>query len=71
MVDVDIYVLSHLKEKLAWVVDKKLRVISTSYNLILKSIRVLQEAKRNLRIKPLKILEQYCIRCYVALSNVS
>ena len=29
MVDVDIYVSSHLKEVLAWAVDKGLQVIST------------------------------------------
>ena len=29
MVDVDVRVLSHLKEELAWAVDKRLRVIST------------------------------------------
>ena len=29
VVDVDVCVLSHLKEELAWAVDKQLRVIST------------------------------------------
>ena len=29
VVDVDICVLSHLKEKLAWALNKRLRVIST------------------------------------------
>ena len=29
MVDVDVCVLSHLKEELAWATDKRLRVIST------------------------------------------
>ena len=29
MVDMDIYVSSHLKEELAWATDKRLRVIST------------------------------------------
>ena len=29
VVDVDVCVLSHLKEELAWAVDKRLRVIST------------------------------------------
>ena len=41
VVDIDIHVLSHLKEELAWAVDKRLQVISTSYNVILKSVRVL------------------------------
>ena len=29
MVDVDVLVSSHLKEELAWAVDKRLRIIST------------------------------------------
>ena len=29
MVDVDVHVLSHLKEELAWAADKQLQVIST------------------------------------------
>ena len=29
MVDVDVHVLSHLKEELAWAIDKWLGVIST------------------------------------------
>ena len=29
MVDVDVRVSSHLKEELAWTIDKRLRVIST------------------------------------------
>ena len=28
-VDIDIHVLSHLKEELAWAIDKRLRIIST------------------------------------------
>ena len=61
MVDVDIYVLSYLKEELAWAADKLLWVISTIKNSYrtreLKEIYVLN-------------LRQYCIRCYVALGNV-
>ena len=34
MVDVDVCVLSHLKEELAWAVGEWLRVISTMYNVI-------------------------------------
>ena len=34
MVDVDVRVLSHLKEELAWAVDKQLRAISSYYNVI-------------------------------------
>ena len=29
MVDVDVCVLNHLKEELAWAVDKRLRIIGT------------------------------------------
>ena len=29
MVDLDVYILSHLKEELAWAVDKQLCIIST------------------------------------------
>ena len=29
MVDIDMCILSHLKEELAWAVDKRIRVIST------------------------------------------
>ena len=29
MVDIDVCILSHLKEELAWAVDKRLQVIST------------------------------------------
>ena len=29
MIDVDVHVLSHLREELAWAADKWLRVIST------------------------------------------
>ena len=32
MVDVDVYVSSHLKEELTWAIDKRLRVISTLKN---------------------------------------
>ena len=46
MVDVDVHVSSHLKEELAWAVDKRLRVISTLKNS--KSTKEL----RNKRIKP-------------------
>ena len=41
MVDVDVRVLSNLKEELTWAIDKRLWIIST-----IKSVRVLR-AKRN------------------------
>ena len=36
MVDVDVRISSHLKEKLAWAADKRLRVISTKILFIAK-----------------------------------
>ena len=60
MVDMDIRVSSHLKE-LAWAVDKHLRVINT--------ITLFKNTKE-LKNKAVLNLEQCCIRCYVALSNV-
>ena len=41
VVDVDVRVSSHLKEELAWAVDKRLRVISTIM-LFKKTVRVLR-----------------------------
>ena len=46
VVDVDIYVWSHLKEELAWAIDKRLRVISTI--MLFKNSKNTKE----LRIKP-------------------
>ena len=41
MVDVDVHVLSHLKEELTWAVDKRLRVISTIM-FFKKQVRILR-----------------------------
>ena len=43
MVDIDIYVLSHLKEELAWAIDKRLRVISTM--MLFKNSKSTKELK--------------------------
>ena len=43
MVDVDVYVSSHLKEELTWAIDKRLWVISTLKN---------SKNTKELRIKP-------------------
>ena len=37
MVEVDVHLSSHSKEEQAWAVDKWLRIISTSYNVIKNS----------------------------------
>ena len=41
MVDVDVYISSHVKEELTWAVGKRLRAISTIM-LIYKTVRVLR-----------------------------
>ena len=59
MVDVDVHVLSHLKEELTWSIDKQLRVISTLENS--KSIKDLKETKEYSRFKFKTIL--YALLC--------
>ena len=63
MVDMDVRVLSHLKEELAWATDKQLQVISTL--MLFRALRSYKE--KNEAILNLK---QYCMCCYVVLSNV-
>ena len=69
MVDIDICVCvsSHLKEELAWAVDKRLWVISTI--MLFKNSKSTKGLKE-LKNKAILNLEKCCIRCYVALSNV-
>ena len=43
MVDVDIRISSHLKEELAWAIDKRLQVISTI--MLLKNSKSTKELK--------------------------
>ena len=64
MVDVDVRVSNHLKEDLALAVDKRLRVINTI--MLFKNSKSTKELKN----KAVLNLEQFCIRCNVALSNV-
>ena len=54
----NIHISSHLKEQLAWVVVKWLRVINTLKN------------NKSTKDKAVLNLEQCCICCYVALSKV-
>ena len=68
MVDVDIYISSHLKEEPAWVVDIRLWVINTI--MLFKNGNSTKELKE-LKNKAVLNLKQYYIRCYVALSDVS
>ena len=60
---VNMHISKHGKEELAWAIDKRLQVISSK--MLYKTVIPL----RNLRIKPFN-LKQYCMHCYVALSNV-
>ena len=55
----EVRVLSHLKEELAWAVDKQLRVISTIKNN--KSTKELKETKELSRFKFKTIL--YALLC--------
>ena len=64
MVDVDVCVSSHLKEELAWAVDKWLQVISII--MLFKNSKNTKELNNTAVLN----LKQNCIRCYVALSNV-
>ena len=62
MVDVDIRVSSHLKEELAWAIDKRLWVISTIMLFkISKSTKELKETKDQSRFKFKTIL--YALLC--------
>ena len=49
MVDIDVCIPSHLKEELAWVVDKRLRVISTT--MLFKNSKTTKELKGTSRFK--------------------
>ena len=60
-----IRVSSHLKEELAWAVDKQLQVISSIMFFVKNS-----KSTKELKNKAVLNLEQCCIHCYVALSNV-
>ena len=61
MVDIDVCISSHLKEELAWAVDKQLRIISYLKN---------SKSTKELKNKAVLNLKQYCIHCYVALSDI-
>ena len=69
-VDVAICVSSHLKEELAWAADKYLWVIGTI--MLFKNSYSTKELKGTKIVKNKAVLnlKQYCLRCYVTLSNV-
>ena len=58
------YVSSHVKEQLAWDVDKWFWVISTI--MLSKSTKELKELKN----KAVLNSKQHCIGCYLVLSNI-
>ena len=64
MVEVEVRISSHLKEQLVWAVDKRLRVVSTI--MLFKNSKTTKELKGTSHFK----FKQYCIHCYVALSNI-
>ena len=68
VIDMDECVLSHLKEELAWAIDKRLWVISTIK--LFKNSYSTKELKDLMNKGVLNNLKRYCMHCYVALSNV-
>ena len=64
MAYMNIHVSRHLKEELAWAIGKWLWVISNT-NVIKNSYTI-----KNLKNKAVLNGKQYCMCCYVALSNV-
>ena len=65
MAYMNVCVSRRLKEELAWVIDKWLRVIS---NKIL--FKTVVPCIKKLKNKAVLNLKQYCMRCYVTLNNV-
>ena len=51
-----------IKEELAWGIDKQLQVISNK--MLFKVVRYTTKKIKN------NVSKQYCMRCYVAFSNV-
>ena len=62
MVDVDVCISSHLKEELAWAVDKWLRVISAI--MLYKNSKSTKELKGT-KNKAVLNLKQNCIHWYI------
>ena len=61
VVDVDICILSHLKEELTWAIDKRLRIISTI--MLFKNSNSTKELKNKavLNLKQYYILVGLCV----------
>ena len=65
MAYVNVRVSRHLKEELSWAIDKRLRLI-----IIEMLFKTVIRTTKNLKNKAVFNLKQYCMRCYVTLSNV-
>ena len=61
----NVCILRHLKEELAWVLDKWLQLISNK--MLFKTVIATTKKLKN---KAALNLKRYCMRCYVILSNV-
>ena len=63
MVYVNVHVSRHLKEELAWAIDKRLRV---NCNKMLFKMVILLETKNIVALN----LKQYYLHCYVRMSTL-
>ena len=59
---VNVHVSRRLKEELGWAIDKRLRLITNK--MLFKTVIPL------IKNKAIFNLKQYCMHCYVKLSNV-
>ena len=67
MVDMEVRILSLIfKRRAGWAADKWLWVIST----IMLFKKLVLRSYKQLKYKAVLNLKQYCLHCYVALSNV-
>ena len=57
----NVWLQRHLKEELAFDIDKQLRLIINKMS---------SYTTKNLKNKTVFILKQYCMRCFVTLGNV-
>ena len=68
MASVDTHVARRLKEELAWAIDKRFRV--NSNKMLFKTVIPLKNQRIKQLNKAVLNLKQYCMHCYVTLSNV-
>ena len=61
----NVRVSRHLKEELTLAIDKWLRIVSNK--MLFKTVVAITKKLKN---KAVLNLKQYCMRCYVTLSNV-